>query len=146
MATAEAAEFIECPVAEAFLLLSQPDKHPLWQTDLESDGIIDGNGGVGSRGRESRRFMGRLVITEYEVTEFVEPQRWGMRSITGPLSMAATLSCAPSGTGTTVTISMSFGGWSGEAMARFAKQQFKTHLRTLKSLAEAGRRAAEPRT
>ena len=39
MATAEAVEFIECPVTEAFALLSQPDKHPLWQTDLETDGI-----------------------------------------------------------------------------------------------------------
>ena len=40
--------------------------------------------------------MGRLVVTEYEVTEFVESERWGMRSVTGPLSMAGTLSCAPS--------------------------------------------------
>jgi hypothetical protein len=144
MATFEAVEFIECSVTEAFALLSQPDKHPLWQTDLESDWIFDGDGGVGSRGREVRRFMGRLVVTEYEVTEFTEAERWGMRSVSGPLSMSATLSCAPSGTGTTVTISMSFSGWSGEAMARLAKQQSRGHLRTLKNLAEADRSADQP--
>jgi hypothetical protein len=122
-----------------FEFLSRPDKHPLWQEDLDSDGIIDGDGGIGSRGRETRRFMGRLVVTEYEVTEFRAAERWGMRSTTGPIGMEGTLSCAPSGTGTQVVIRMSFKGWSGEALARLAKRQFREHLRALKELMETGR-------
>lgn len=138
MATAEAAEFIQCPVATAFALISQPERHPLWQHDLERDGVIEGDGGVGSRGREARRFMGRLVVTEYEVTEFQPPQRWAMRSVTGPISMAGTLTCVPAGDGTQVTMSLAFSGWYGEAMARFAKRQFQEHLAALKELIETG--------
>ena len=87
MATAEAREFIQCSAAEAFAMLSHPDKHPLWQADLESDSIISGDGGIGSRGREMRRVMGRLVTMEYEVTQYHEPERWAMRSLSGPITM-----------------------------------------------------------
>jgi hypothetical protein len=139
MATAEAAEFIRCPVAEVFSLISHPEKHPLWQADLESDGIISGDGSAGSHGREVRRFMGRLVTTEYEVTEYCEAERWGFKSVSGPIAMSGMLSCVPSGDGTEVRIELSFGGWYGEAMARFAKRQFREHLRGLKSLVEDGR-------
>ncbi|MDX3225018.1 SRPBCC family protein [Streptomyces sp. ME19-01-6] len=121
-----------------FELIARPDRHPLWQKDLTSDGIVSGDGTVGSRGREVRRFMGRSVITEYEITEHAAPTRWGFRSVRGPISMEGVFTCAPVDGGTEVRARISFSGWSGEAMARFAKRQFLEHLRRLKELAERG--------
>lgn len=144
MATAEATEFIRCPVTTAFGLVSQPESHPLWQRDLESDGIIAGDGGTGSLGREARRYMGRVVVTEYEVTECHEPDLWAFRTVSGPISMSGSVTCTSAGDGTQVRIEISFGGWYGEAMARLAKRQFQGHLRNLKDLIEAGGQAIRP--
>jgi hypothetical protein len=144
MATAEATEFIRCPVTTAFGLVSQPESHPLWQQDLESDAIISGDGGAGSRGREARRYMGRVVVTEYEVTEYHEPDLWAFRTVSGPISMSGSVTCTPAPDGTQVRIEISFGGWYGEAMARLAKRQFLGHLRNLKNLIETGGQAIRP--
>jgi hypothetical protein len=141
MATAEATEFIRCHVTEAFKLVSQPAKHPQWQQDLESDAIISGDGGAGSRGREARRHMGRVVVTEYEVTGYREPDLWAFRTVSGPISMSGSVTCTPAADGTRVRIEISFSGWYGEAMARLAKRQFQGHLRNLKNLIEAGGQA-----
>jgi hypothetical protein len=144
MAIAEAIEFIKCPVSAAFGLVSQPESHPLWQRDLESDQIISGDGGAGSRGREARRYMGRVVITEYEVTEYRDPDLWAFRTVSGPISMSGSVTCTSVAGGTQVRIEISFGGWYGEAMARLAKHQFQGHLRNLKDLIETGGQPIRP--
>ena len=138
MATAEAIVFIRCPARAAFGLVGQPESHPLWQRDLESDQIISGDGGAGSLGREARRYMGRVVVTDYEVTEYHEPELWAFRTVSGPISMSGSVTCTSVADGTEVRIKISFGGWYGEAMARLAKRQFQGHLSNLKDLIEAG--------
>jgi uncharacterized protein YndB with AHSA1/START domain len=138
MATTEVTEHIALPVEEVFALIARPDRHPQWQKDLASDGIVTGDGTAGSQGREVRRVMGRSVVTEYEITEHVVPTRWGFRTLSGPISMEGLFSCSPADGGTQVSAQISFGGWAGEAMARFAKRQFREHLRHLKDLAERG--------
>jgi uncharacterized protein YndB with AHSA1/START domain len=144
MATAEAVELIRCPVTAAFGLISQPERHPLWQRDLESDRIIAGDGSAGSRGQETRRYMGRVVVTEYEVTEYQEPELWAFRTVSGPISMSGSVTCTPVADGTEVRIKISFGGWYAEAMARLAKRQFEGHLSNLKGLIEAGGQPVQP--
>lgn len=138
MATTEVTVHIMLPVEEVFELIARPERHPLWQTDLTSDGIVSGDGTVGSRGREVRRVMGRSVTSEYEITEHTAPVRWGFRTRGGPIDMAGVFSCERADQGTEVRAQISFGGWSGEAMARFAKKQFREHLARLKALAEGG--------
>ncbi|GEB48906.1 MULTISPECIES: SRPBCC family protein [Streptomyces] len=147
MATTEVQTRIALPAQEVFALIAQPDRHPLWQKDLTSDGLVSGDGTAGSRGREVRRVMGRSVTTEYEITEHTDstdgtdgtgPMVWGFRSLRGPIDMAGVFTCAPADDGCEVRARISFGGWSGQAMARFATRQFAGYLDDLKELAESG--------
>ncbi|OEV05763.1 SRPBCC family protein [Streptomyces oceani] len=138
MATTEVTEHVAVPAPEVFELIARPDRHPLWQKDLTSDGIVSGDGGVGSQGREVRHVMGRSVITEYEITKHAAPRSWGFRTTSGPISMEGAFTCVPTEGGTEVRARIRFSGWSGEAMARFATRQFRQHLRELKDLAERG--------
>jgi uncharacterized protein YndB with AHSA1/START domain len=136
MATTEVSETIACPPDRVFALVAYPDRHPTWQHDLDSDGIVSGDGTAGSRGREVRTVMGRSVTSEYEVTEWVANERWGYRSVSGPIQTSGVITCTPVAGGVRVTATLSFAGWSGEAMSRFARCQFGGHLRTLKELLE----------
>lgn len=144
MATAEAVVVIGCLAGVAFKLIGQPESHPLWQRDLESDQIVSGDGSAGSRGREARRYMGRVVVTEYEVTGYQVPELWAFRTISGPISMSGSITCMSVADGTQVGIKISFDGWYGEAMARLAKRQFQGHLNNLRDLIEAGGQPIQP--
>lgn len=136
MATTDVTETIACPPERIFELIARPERHPSWQQDLTEDGILSGDGGVGSRGREVRTVMGRTVTSEYEVTDWVANERWGYRSVSGPIQTSGVIICTPVAGGVEVTATLRFAGWSGEAMARFARRQFGGHLRALKQLAE----------
>lgn len=136
MATTDVSETIACAPERVFELIAHPERHPSWQTDLDTDGIVSGDGRVGSRGREVRTVMGRKVTSEYEVTDWVANERWGYRSVSGPIQTSGIINCTPVAGGVRVTATLNFAGWSGEAMSRFARRQFGGHLRALKQLAE----------
>jgi hypothetical protein len=81
-------------VAEGFF-----ENHHRWDPAVEM--VKDGAGpvAVGTRGRETRRFLGRQVV-QVEITELARPGRFALRNVDGPfeLDRGYTFEPVPGGT------------------------------------------------
>ncbi len=132
---------IDRPVHEVFAFFSDPDNATAWQAGLVKV-RADGPLGKGSKWREFRRFLGRDIETELEVTEFEPDRRFAARGTGGPARFAFAWRVERSATGTT------FAFW-GEAdpggfprlgrwiVARAVKRQVQADLARAKDLLEA---------
>jgi carbon monoxide dehydrogenase subunit G len=85
--------------AEVFAYLTDVSKLREWQgtaTDAEVDGAVR----VGAHIRERRRFLGRDVRTELEVTAYEPPRQFDVQSRGGPVSYTIRHTLDPAGEGT----------------------------------------------
>jgi len=90
---------IDRPPEDVFAYLTDVERLPEWQstaTDCKADGPIQ----VGTRIRERRKFIGRDVKTELEVTAYEPPGRFDVRSRSGPVAFSISHTLEPSGGGT----------------------------------------------
>jgi hypothetical protein len=83
-------------VAERFF-----DNHHRWDPAVEMVKDSPGPVGAGTRGRETRRFLGRQVV-QVEITEFARPGRFGLRNLDGPFELDRGYTFEPTPDGTLI--------------------------------------------
>ena len=102
------------PIDQVFVFLVNPSNNSLWQEGVvESRQISEGPVGVGSRGRDIRRFFGRQIEYDYEIVEYEPNEKIRFKSISGPIQFdgSYTLQSIQEGTRFTFTIEGSAGLW-----------------------------------
>jgi uncharacterized protein YndB with AHSA1/START domain len=129
--------------AEVFAYLTDTDRLPEWQSSAV-EAQWQGEKAPGAHIREVRRFLGRRMETEIEVTAYEPDRRFGLRAISGPVPFSVLHVLEPRGGGGTTL------GFSGEGdpggffkmaepvVARVAERQFKNDFETLKDILEGG--------
>ena len=136
---------IQRPLAQVFTFVATPDNDFQWQYGtLASTQISHGETRLGTLFRAVGVVMGRRIETQYEVTVFEPNQRYGFKSISGPLDCSRLYSFEMSASGTRLNLSTEadpgdlFNPNDITALRRF-KKQYKENLAMLKSVLEAQR-------
>jgi uncharacterized protein YndB with AHSA1/START domain len=134
---------VERPIGEVFEYLTDPDRIPEWQTTaLEARRETDGPLRVGSRFRETRKFLGRRLESTTEVVEYEPPHVFAVRPSAGPVPFQVTTSLSETAAGTRVVSVLEGepGGFFrlGEPLvARALERELAKSLRALKRVLES---------
>lgn len=74
------------PLQQVFAFVAVPENDFYWQYGtLMSDKISKGGMGIGTLFRRVGHCMGQRIESTYEVTEFEPNQRYGFKSLSGPM-------------------------------------------------------------
>jgi uncharacterized protein YndB with AHSA1/START domain len=132
---------IDRPASEVFAFLTDAEKLPQWQAGaIEAE--WQGERAAGARVREVRKFLGRRMESELEVTAYEPDRRLGLKVLSGPVPFSVDQRLEPRNGGTRLTFvgEGEPGGFFRLAeplVARTAERQFKSDYATLKDLLEA---------
>ncbi len=102
-------------IDQVFVFLVNPSNNSLWQEGvIESRQISEGPVGAGTRGRDTRKFLGRQVECDYEIVEYEPEKKIRLKSISGPIQFngSFTFQSVQQGTRFTFTIEGDAGPWS----------------------------------
>jgi uncharacterized protein YndB with AHSA1/START domain len=101
--------FIRRPVEDVFNFVSDPSNDTTWRSGVvecvvQSGGPIE----VGTTGSNRERLMGREVVIEWRITEYVHPERMAWEFIGGPLQSRGNYTFKDMGNlvGTTLTVNL----------------------------------------
>jgi uncharacterized membrane protein len=131
------------PIDQVFLFLVNPRNNSLWQEGvIESKQISEGPVDVRTRGRDTRKFLGRQVECDYEIVEYEPEEKIRFKSVSGPIQFngSYTFQSVQQGTRFTLTIEGDAGRWfslMGPLAARLAKKQVEADSNRLKNLLES---------
>jgi carbon monoxide dehydrogenase subunit G len=128
------------PPEDVFTYLSDVSNLPAWQSSAraaEPDGKIR----KGARIREQRTFMGRDVKTEVEVTGYEFPDRFDLRSRSGPVSYEVRHDLKRAGAGTRphVRADVKVGTMmriAAQGPLKMAEREFRSDFERLKTILE----------
>jgi uncharacterized protein YndB with AHSA1/START domain len=139
---------IDRPASEVFAYLTDPANLPEWQSSA-IEAHWEGEKAKGGRVKEVRKFLGRRMESELEVTEYEPDRRFGLKVLTGPVpfSVHHRLEARNGGTTLTFTGEGEPGGFFKLAepiVARTAERQFRGDFETLKDVLEARAGASRP--
>jgi uncharacterized protein YndB with AHSA1/START domain len=124
-------------------VLTDVSKNARWASaSIEGRQTTPGDVGVGTTAREVTTFLGRQIVTNSVVTEFVPGRRLAYTTSSGPFPFAGSFDLEPIGAGTrlTATFETSPRGLFrllGPLFATLATRQFARDLASLKRLMEA---------
>jgi len=127
---------------EVFAYMTDVAHMPEWQSGvLEVE--LQGAMAKGTRTRELRKFLGKRLEMEQEVTAYEPGRRFGVKTASGPFPVAVTMLLKQRKGGTTLRFKgqADTGGFFKHAeplVARLAERQVKTDLETLKDILEGG--------
>lgn len=79
-----------------------------WDPGTVRTELISGDGGVGTRYRNTSKFMGRETVLDYEVTEHSAPHRIVLRGENDSVVSTDTIEVEPAGGGSRVTYQAHF--------------------------------------
>jgi uncharacterized protein YndB with AHSA1/START domain len=132
---------IDRPPAEVFDYMMDMENLPEWQSSA-IEAHWEGERAAGSRIKEVRKFLGRRIESELEVTEYEPNRRFCLKTLSGPVlfSVEHTFEATTGGTRITFVGEGNPGGFFKLAepmVARAAERQFKGDFATLKDLLEA---------
>jgi uncharacterized protein YndB with AHSA1/START domain len=130
---------------DVFAYLTDVERLPEWQStavECRADGPIR----VGAHIRERRKFIGRDVKTDLEVTAYEPPRRFDVRSRGGPVSYAIShvLESAHGGTRLKVDVDVKVGAMmriAAQAPLRLAEREFRSDFQRFKEQLEGARRS-----
>jgi uncharacterized protein YndB with AHSA1/START domain len=130
------------PPSEVFDYITDADRLPEWQSSAV-EAQWQGEKAQGARIREVRKFLGRRMESELEVTEYEPDRRFALKTLSGPVPFSVTQMLEPRDGGTKITFvgEGEPGGFFrlGEPIvARVAERQFKSDYETLKDILEGG--------
>lgn len=133
---------VDRPPGEVFAVISDFEQNPLWQSGMVSCRFItDGHLRVGSQYEQQARFLGRNIVSIFEVIEFDPGRMVKATSIEGTFPITFTRIAEPQGLGTKVTAIVS-GDSSGvfrlaaPLMKLIVKRSIDGDYRRLKALLE----------
>jgi carbon monoxide dehydrogenase subunit G len=126
---------------DVFAYLTDVSHLPEWQSSARG-AEADGNMRKGARIRERRTFMGRDVKTEVEVTGYEFPERFDLRSCSGPVSYEVhhELKRVGSATSLHVRANVKIGAMmriAAQGPLKMAEREFRADFQRLKDLLEA---------
>jgi uncharacterized protein YndB with AHSA1/START domain len=132
---------IDRPPEDVFALLTDIARLPEWQGSAVS-ASAEGEVAVGTRIRETRRFLGREYKVVHEVTAYEPGHRFDVRSVEGPIPLTVRHTLEPSGGGTRLEV---VGEANPKGVLRFAaggiaktaEAEFRRDFERLKELLEA---------
>jgi uncharacterized protein YndB with AHSA1/START domain len=133
---------INCPREQVFAFIANPENETKWQADLaESKFTTTGPVGVGTKGRDLRRFMGRQIETTWEITEYQPSHKMAFRVITGPIPFQALYTFESKMDGTKLTFSAQaktkgFSKLFDPLVNRMGQKQYERDLAALKTVLE----------
>lgn len=104
MITVEKTVQIDKPVEDVFAYITNIDNVTKWQEGVESIELEGDASTVGGKYTEVRKFLGREMKTDLEITEFEPNARWSARALSGPVPYTATTIFESVGDGTKVTM------------------------------------------
>jgi uncharacterized protein YndB with AHSA1/START domain len=127
--------------SEVFAYLTDPANLPQWQSSAV-EAHWEGEKARGARVKEVRKFLGRRMESELEVTEYEPDRRFALKVLSGPVPFSVEHTLEPRNGGTHMTFvgTGEPGGFFKLAepiVARTAERQFKTDFETLKDVLEA---------
>ena len=134
---------IDRPPTTVFALLAAPEREVEWQEGLtEARFTSEGPPGVGSTGEDIRRFLGRRIVTTWQVTEYVPPARIGFRVVSGPMPFEGVfqLDALDQRTRLTYAVQVATKGFArifGPLTARVVRGQMSRQLAGLKRVLES---------
>lgn len=143
MFTLEKSISINRPQQDVFEFVSDPTNGSKWQSQfLSIEWASAEPHGVGSTQRSVTRFLGRDIETTVQITLWDPPNRYGFKSLSGPVPVEGEMKIEPEGNGTKVTLTgqVEAGGFFKLAEGLVKKQlenQFAANLEALKLLLEA---------
>ena len=128
--------------AEVFSYITDAERLPEWQSGAV-EAQWQGEKAAGGRIREVRKFLGRRMETELEVTEYEPDQRFGLKAVSGPVPFSVTQVLEPRDGGTRLRFvgEGEPGGFfklAEPVVARVAERQFKNDFETMRDILEAG--------
>jgi hypothetical protein len=131
------------PLAQVFAFVATPENDFQWQYGtLSSVQISNGGIGLGTLFRAVGHLMGERIETIYEITVFDTNQKYGFKSVSGPVDLYTLYTFEMAEGGTKVNLSMEtnprdlFKPDSIIVVKKF-KKQYKENLAMLKSVLEA---------
>ena len=134
---------IEQPIEVVWNFVNDEANDPVWQTTLiEAHRVTDGPLITGSRVREVRRFIGRKIETEWEMTGCEAPTHSSIRSMKAPFAWSGTYTLAETGEGTQFSIALrgdpgGFFRLAEPVVQRMARREMSANLANLKDVLEA---------
>ena len=135
---------IERPIEEVFSALSDARTHPQWDPNmLEGRHEPDAPAQLGTKITEVRKFMGRVIETTSELTEFEANRKIVRKGTDGPMSLTGILTFTETASGTNVdwVWLLELSGLLSlmtPIMARMLKKDGKSTLSNFKQLLENG--------
>jgi uncharacterized protein YndB with AHSA1/START domain len=132
---------IDRPPAEVFEYMMDMENLPEWQSSA-IEAQWEGERAPGSHIREVRKFLGKRIESEVEVTEYEPNRRFCLRATSGPVPFSVEHTFEPTNGGTRITFvgEGEPGGFfklAEPVVARTAERQFTGDFATLKDLLEA---------
>jgi len=144
MIQVESSVLVKRPIKEVFDFVTTPENDAHWYIGVESRDHTPGEpAGVGSTSMSEIRFLGMPVKVVWEVIEYDAPQKIGVKTIEGPVSVEARYTFEPvNGDQTKITV-------HGEAdvgdifsladplVERMAQRQWDASFENLKDVLES---------
>jgi carbon monoxide dehydrogenase subunit G len=136
--------YIDRPKQEVFDFVTDPANDTKWRDSASSaEWISEGPVGVGSTQRSVDKFLGRKIELTTEVTAWDPPNKYGLKTLSGPVPTESTITFESEGSGTQLTINgqVEFGGFFKMTEGLVGKQvekQLDTDFNGLKRVLEEG--------
>jgi uncharacterized protein YndB with AHSA1/START domain len=143
MARAEQSKVIERPPGDVFAYLTDPARIHEWQASaLEGSQESPGPMAVGTRVREVRKFLGKRMDSVVEVTEYLPPEKFSLRVVSGPIRFDVRQAFTPTDGGTKIDVVIEGepGGFFALAeplVVRAVGRELGNNLATAKDILEA---------
>lgn len=121
---------IKRPVADVFSFITDPVNEPKWQEGVVSAGLTSaGPLGVGSEASETRKFMGRDMVSKLKVTAYEPNKKFTFKVTEGPVpfEMSQTFESTSDGTKISLVIEGEPGGFFKLAEG-MVKKQLETQI------------------
>jgi carbon monoxide dehydrogenase subunit G len=140
----EKSYYIDRPKQEVFEFVTDPANDTKWRDSASSaEWISEGPVGVGSTQRSVDKFLGRKIELTTEVTAWDPPNKYGLKTLSGPVPTESTITFESEGSGTQLMINgqVEFGGFFKMTEGLIGKQvekQLDTDFNGLKRVLEEG--------
>jgi uncharacterized protein YndB with AHSA1/START domain len=126
--------------SDVFAYLTDPTNLPEWQSSA-IEARWEGEKARGGRVKEVRKFLGRRMESELEVTDYEPARRFDLKVLSGPVPFTVHHALEPTNGGTRLSVvgEGEPGGFFKLAepiVARTAERQFKSDFETLKDVLE----------